>query len=205
MMDHKEAYIYEGYMKRMEGAKIKVIPSWNHNIDPVRTVYAPSVMAQSFVSSVKESEDKDSFDDFFNQKTELAEDKVNLVMGEITGRERLRYNNLKSLYENLMRINNWRLTRPFPEYYQRDRVWSDLNKMEIQIRNQVIRECRDAYKDTSFPLKDLRESLIEFKLADHKSKVLDMSDLERGLTEVNIGPDGSYQFSGDMNSKKTIY
>ncbi len=102
------------------------------------------------------------------------------------------------LYEDLLKINNWRLERPFPDYYSKDRIWADLNRSELQIREQIRREMKDSARDMSFPQKDLRESLLEFKLQTHKNRLLE-GDLEMGL-------DGSYLTqTGDINSKQTYY
>jgi len=103
----------------------------------------------------------------------------NLVLEEITGRERLREENLSDLYQDLLRIDNWRLERPIDQYYQKDKTWLDLNKMELQIRDQIRRELKDCARDTSFPQKDLRESLLDFKQQTQKAQMmvegLDMS------------------------------
>jgi hypothetical protein len=55
---------------------------------------------------------------------------------------------------------------------------------------------KDAVRDISFPQKDLRESLLEFKLQTHKNRLLE-GDLEMEL-------DSSYlPHTGDTNSKGT--
>ncbi|VBB44964.1 hypothetical protein TRIP_B350131 [uncultured Desulfatiglans sp.] len=113
---------------------------------------------------------------------ELSEDRVSLILGEIHGRETLKHDNLARLYDDLLKVRNWRLERPFPEYYQKDRIWSDLNRMEIQIREQIRRELKDAARDTSFPQKDLRESLIDFKLQSQKAQMME-GGLEMSLED----------------------
>lgn len=134
------------------------------------------------------------FDDFFTQKKELSEDKINLILGEISSRESLKNNDLKMLYEDLMKINNWRLERPFPDCYSKDRLWSDLNRSELQIRDQIRREMKDAARDAAFPQKDLRESLLDFKVQTQKNHLL-----EGGL-EMEL--EGSYlTHTGDQYSK----
>ncbi len=107
------------------------------------------------------------------KKKELSEDRVNLVLEEITGRERLREENVLDLYQDLMRVDNWRLEIPFDQYYQKDRTWSDLNKMELQIRDQIRRELKDCARDTSFPQKELRESLLYFKQKTQKARIME--------------------------------
>ena len=131
------------------------------------------MLAEYFMKQAEIPGTTSYLDDLFNQKKELAEDKVNLVLEEITGRERLREENVSDLYQDLMRINNWRLERPIDQYYQRDNAWLDLNKMELQIRDQIRRELKDCARDTSFPQKELRESLLDFKQQTKKAQMME--------------------------------
>ena len=108
----------------------------------------------------------------------MAEDRIDLILGELDSRDRLKYENLGRLYSDLLRVSSWRRELPFPDRYQRGRTWTQLNQMELSLRDQIRRELKDSVRDTAFPGKDLRESLLEFKLQNQKSQLLG------GLDEV---------------------
>ena len=173
MFDEKEANYYQNYITSFKGAKITVIPTMDFPINYKAKRNTPYMLAEDFMKQAEIPGKTSYLDDLFNQKKELAEDKVNLVLEEITGRERLREENVSDLYQDLMRINNWRLEIPFDQYYQKDRTWSDLNKMELQIRDQIRRELKDSARDTSFPQKELRESLLYFKQKTQKARIME--------------------------------
>ena len=177
-MDQKEAYRYTNYIRNLHGSTLKIVPVMPFQIAYTSPQRSPHAMAASFMEKTKEN--THDFGDFFTHKKELAEDKVNLVMDEIDLREGLKCDNLTLLYEDLLRIDNWRLERPFPENYNIDRIWSDLNRSELQIREQIRREMKDSARDTAFPQKDLRESLLEFKVQNQKNQMME-GDLEMGL------------------------
>ena len=173
MFDRKEANYYQHYVSSLKSGKLTVLPTMDFSIDYSTKKSTPYMVAEEFMKRSEIPGEMSYLDDFFNQKKELSEDKVTLVLEEITGRERLREENLSGLYEDLLRIDNWRLERPIDQYYQKDRIWSDLNKMELQIREQIRRELKDCARDTSFPQKDLRESLLEFKQQTKKAQMME--------------------------------
>jgi len=198
MMDQKEAYVYTNYIQKLHGAKINVLPGMQYIIDNTLPANSSYFAATTFMESANNLGNDAVFGDFFSQKKELTGDKINLVLGEIYSRETLRNDNLKLLYEDLLKINNWRLERTFPDYYIKDRIWSDLNRSELQIREQIRREMKDAVRDMAFPQKDLRESLLEFKLQTQKNQLLE-GDLEMEL-------DGSNQIEkGDIYPHQSTY
>ncbi len=198
MMDQKEAYRYTNYIQKLQGAKIKVLPGMQCISVNTMPANSPYSTAATFMESANNLGNDAVFGDFFNQKKELTGDRIDLVLGEIYSRETLRNDNLKLLYEDLLRINNWRLERPFPDNYQKDRIWSDLNRSELQIRENIRREMKDGARDTAFPIKDLRESLLEFKLQNQKNQILE-GDLEMEL-------DSSYQIEkGDIYQHQSTY
>ena len=184
-MDYNEANYYKNYLPDLRGAKISVVPGILPIISQKPLNITPYEMAEQFIETVNDSQDKAYLEDFFNQKKELSDDRVNLVLGEIHIRETLKNNNLAGLYDDLLRVSNWRHDRPFPDYFKKDKIWSDLNRMELQIREQIRRELKDAARDTSFPQKDLRESLLDFKLQSQKAHML------QGGLEMSL--EGSYQ------------
>jgi len=134
MIDQKEAYHYQNYIKRLEKARLRVVPglAYIHTYSPNKNT--PYAIAETFMEIVRDSQKKSDFDDFFKQKVEMGEDRVHLILGEITGRDNLKYENLARLYYDLSRVDQWRAEMPFSVYYHKDRTWSDLNKMELQLR-----------------------------------------------------------------------
>ena len=124
MFDQKEANYYQNYISDLQGGKITVLPTMDFSIDYSARKSAPYIVAEEFMKRAESPAKMSYLDDFFNQKKGLSEDKVNLVLEEITGRERLREENISDLYQDLMRINNRRLERPIDQYYQKDRTWS---------------------------------------------------------------------------------
>ena len=184
MFDQKEANYYQNYIPDLQGGKLTVLPTMDFSIDYVSRINTPYIVAEEFMKRAESPGKMSYLDDFFNQKKELSEDRVNLVLEEITGRERLREENLSDLYQDLLRIDNWRLERPIDQYYQKDKTWLDLNKMELQIRDQIRRELKDCARDTSFPQKDLREFLLDFKQQTQKAQMME-EGLEMGLEGSN--------------------
>ena len=156
-------------------------------------------MADAFREGVKTIQAGSDFSDLFNQKVELSDNRIELILGEIQARDHLGYNNLKRLYDDLFRVSTWRREIPYPQNYQKDRTWSDLNRMELQIRDQIRRELKDFARDTAFPVKDLRESLLEFKLQNQKANMMG------GLDDV-LEPDGLKTTERDMHyTQNNIY
>jgi len=194
MLDQKEAYHYQNYMPNLTGAKITIHPGTAfYSLRKTTPYKAAEAMADSFREGVKSTQTSPDFDDFFQQKVELSDDRINLVLNEMSARDQLKYDNLKRLYDDLFKVSQWRVEIPFPQNYAKDRTWSDLNKAQLQIREQIRRELKDSAKDMAFPTKDLRESLLEFKLQSQKSKMMG------GLDEM-IEPIGSYKnMESDMH------
>ena len=114
--------------------------------------------------NAKYTHDQARFEDFFSQKVELAEDRKDLIMGEISARDRLLEDNITRIYDDLLRVQNWRLARPFPHSYATDKTWSDLNKMELDLRDQLRRErTQAAIENAMSRAKDkMEEVFIEF-------------------------------------------
>jgi hypothetical protein len=193
MFDEKEANYYQNYITNFKGAKVTVLPTIDFSIEYTTKRNNSYMVAEEFKNRAEIPGKTSYLDDFFNQKKELSEDSVNLVLEEITGRERLREENVADLYQDLMRINNWRLERPIDQYYLRDSAWLDLNRMELQIRDQIRRELKDCARDTSFPQKDLRESLLDFKQQTKKAQMM-----EEGLEMSLEGSEEEHE-KGDQN------
>lgn len=177
-MNEQEAYVYANYIQNLKGAKIHIAPAMKLPIKKVSDNNNHNTIASSFMESALNTESDFGFEKFFTQKKELSEDKISLILEEINNRDLIKQSNLKMLYEDLLRINNWRLERPFPDCYKQDRLWSDLNKSELQIREQIRKEMKDAAKDAAFPQKDLREALLGFKTQTQKNNLIGGLEME---------------------------
>lgn len=200
MFDQKEAYTYKDYLPGFVGTKIREVPgtSFYSAYKPSKITHyqAVAMIADAFMEAVKSPATAPDFDDLMGQKVELAEDKTRLILADITERNNLAYDNLRSLYDDLLRVENWRCQIQYPQCYERDRTWADLNKMELDIRDKIRRERKDASKDVGFNSRDLREGLLEFKVNTMKSQMLDDSvDLESALDSTPHNP-----YSTDNNS-----
>ena len=179
---------YSSFFSNTNSAKLKFLPSilsYVRVYDPKRNnAYTmTNEMAQVFMQESQNPTKKPEIEDFAQNEIGMSEDKINLILGEIKSRERLRNDNLDSLYGDLFKIYNWRNCRTFPMDMATDNVWLDMNKMELDIRDKIRRELKDSVRDTSFPEKDLRESLLEYKTKNQESQML-----EGGL-EMELGFD----------------
>ena len=212
----KEAYLYSrhlddiGLFSNTNDAKIRVLPgifNYLRVYDPKRnSAYTMTEeVAKAFMEDATKPQKESQLEDFTKSEIELSENNINLILGEIQGRERLRNDNMKSLYDDLFRVYNWRNCRSFPENLATDRIWGDLNKMELDLRDKIRRELKDSVRDTSFPQKDLRESLLEFKTKNTESQSLgDLTDnLESGL-EMELD-NSKTDISNQMGDKTGAY
>jgi len=202
IIQEKDAYHYNNYISNLKDAKIVDMPGMNYtriySLQKNTPYNTAEAWAEAFRESAQKTQNSSNFDDFFQQKVELSDDNINLILGEITVRENLKYENLNRLYEDLFRIDKWRAQISFPQSYLKDRAWSDLNKSELQIRDQIRRELKDSVRDLSFPTKDLRHGLLEFKLQNQKSKMME-STMELGGLDEMIEPNGYNNMEADMH------
>ena len=189
MMDQKETYHYGNYVPNLDGARLLVVAGLEYLSAYNSRHRKPYDIASWFMKTAQNPPEGPQNDDFLRQKVDLTEDKVGLILGEIDTRESLTSRNLEELYNDLLRVSNWRLERPFPENELRDKIWMDFNKLELQVRDQIRREKKDSAKDIAFPNKDLRHSLLEFKIQNQKVNMLDMGNLEAGV----MGLDNPYE------------
>jgi len=194
----KEAYLYSrhlddiGLFSNTNDAKIRVLPgifNYLRVYDPKRnSAYTMTEeVAKAFMEDATKPQKESQLEDFTKSEIELSENNINLILGEIQGRERLRNDNMKSLYDDLFRVYNWRNCRTFPMDTATDNIWLDMNKMELDLRDKIRRELKDSVRDTSFPQKDLRESLLEFKTKNTESQSLgDLTDDLEGVLETEL-------------------
>jgi hypothetical protein len=193
MIDEKEAYHYRNYIGSLKGATLKVLPA-------VSYINLYSAASQKAYAFMQETSNMLDMDDFFQAKISQARDKIDLITGEIDEREGLKSDNLKRLYDDLLRVDNMKAEVPYPLNYQRGKVWIDLNNQELRIREQIRRELKDSARDLSFPSKDLRHSLLEYKIQNQKQHMMESVD---GLDEL-IGLDSSNKYTGDLYDQEKM-
>ena len=175
---------YHSYLNNLSGAVMRVLQTRPYIPPAHPDRNAASLAALTFINkpSPNEGQPENSEFDFLKQKNELAQGKVQLISADVYERMSLKNDNIKALYDELLLIDNWRLSRPFSESSQKDKVWLDLNKMELKVREQIRRELQDNLRDTMFNKKDLRESVLDYKKLQQK-EALFAGGLEMVLDE----------------------
>ncbi len=197
MTNPESNYNYDSYISNFSGATVRVLPTFpsispsSHQHRDAATEAALSLIEDTIPT---ESVTENDLFDFFSQKNEIARDTANLIAANIQERFRLRNDNISQLYDDLLKIDNWRLERPFPENYFKDKLWMDFNKLELKIHEQIRREQQDTLRDTAFAKKDLRESVIDLKKLQQKQSIF-AGGLEEAIED-------NYQTTGDTNRKQ---
>lgn len=205
---YNDAYQYAKYtgMLTTKGAKLTFLPSYTQVIPYTpQTFYStPETNAYRFMESARTESFSGSLDDIFKTKLVHSEDRIALILAQLNERDRLKYDNLKSIYDDLFRVDQFRAQVPHPQNYMTDATWSGLKDNELKLREQIRRELTSSAQDMSFLSNDLRNSLLEFKLQNTKQSMLEdtINSTENnlgGLDEI-IGPDGSLQTNpGDLH------
>lgn len=195
------------YQTSLEGATIRPVPITPYTPIAGEATFLqnensdPQSRAQSFMESAQSSTDNFSIDDIFHQKLSLTKDRTELILDEIQDINAVRCSNLSRLYEDLFMIDQWRCQRSFPENYLKDKTWMDFNKMELQIRDQIRREMKDAMRAKSFNEKDLREALLDFKKQNQKSQLMGTMWADENIDVNPKGGGETYNMTGDIYGK----
>jgi hypothetical protein len=192
-----EAYLYSKHteMFNPKGAKVRVIPDYNQlNLYQPVQHYTPSeTVAYSFMDAAKSADVSMDIDDIFKTKIGHSEDRIDLILGQLKERDRLKYDNLQRIYDDLFRVDQFRAEIPHPQNYLKDNTWSGLNDSELKLREQIRRELTSSSQDMAFLSNDLRNSLLEFKLQNSKQAMFEDSDVGGTLDKLLIAPDGALQ------------
>jgi len=202
----KERYLYDNYtgMLSTNGAKLTLIPPYiqSHfytNLPPPQA-YSPSEMqAYTFMESAKSDSESSDIDDIFKSKLVHSEDNIGLILSQIRDRDTLKYDNLARIYDDLFRVDQFRAEIPYPQKYNKDSTWTDLNNSELKLREQIRRELQTSTHDLSFLSNDLRNSLLEFKLQNKKQSMMDFG----GTLDELMEPESSYKSTGETNEYKS--
>ena len=117
------ANYHHPYLNNLDGAVMRVV-----ELQPYILKSRPFPQAARLtLTTLKTSAEPD----IFQQKNELAEGRIALTKADIQERTYLSNDNLKALYDELLQIENWRLSRPYPESIIKDRMWLDLNRRTV--------------------------------------------------------------------------
>jgi len=202
--NHKDKYLYDNYFSTHKDATItpvpieKYKPVMDFTSDLLEPVSTQQLKVERFVNSVENPDNTAVVDDIFHQKLSLTQDRTYLIINEILEKETQHKQNLSMLYDDLVMVDNWRIQRPYPESYSKDKTWMDFNKLELQIRDQIRREVKDSMRSVSFNEKDLREALLDFKKQSQKAQMMG-SMLEETINDHNLGEgNGKYNITGDL-------
>ena len=134
--------------------------------------------ADHYLRGIEDEDESTSIDDLFTFKIAQSRERARLILGDVYRRKKVNERIIESLTHDLVRINNWRLEIPFPKNYYKDQTWLDLNKMEMQIRNEIRAEKSNLFRDTAPLMQELRDALM-VNLAEQKNaEAFDVSDLE---------------------------
>jgi hypothetical protein len=205
---YNDAYQYalHAELNNPKGWKIRTVPGYTQLpfYTPQITYSTTEMTAYSFMDDARKADSSGGIDDIFKSKIVHSEDRIALILGQLKKRDRLKYDNLKRIYDDLFRVDQFRSQIDFPQNYMRDRTWSGLNDSEMRLREQVRRELSSAAQDVSFLSNDLRNSLLDFKLQNSKASMLEdtvnSDENNLGGLDETIGPDGSLQTDpGDLH------
>lgn len=197
-MYEKIAKLYSGDVDSMNGGIMKVLPFKRYKtISSGQRISNIENRAKEFLSSIVKDRDQNSVNDIFYQKLSLTQDRTYLIVNDILEKEALHKQNLTRLYDDLLMIDNWRIQRPFPQNYSKDKTWMDFNKMELGIRDQIRREIKDSIRSVSFNEKDLRDSLLDCKKQFQKNQMM-AGMLEDTVNDNQGGEYSTYNIEGDL-------
>jgi hypothetical protein len=197
MNNDNDAYQYAMHteMHNSIGWKLRTIPDYTQlNLYQESQTYSPTdIAAYSFMEGAKSQDVSMDIDDIFKSKLCHSEDRIDLILGQLKERDRLKYDNLGRIYDDLFRVEQFRAEIPHPQNYLTDNAWSGLNDSELKLREQIRRELTSSSQDNAFLSNDLRNSLLEFKLQNSKAAMFEDTINIGGTLDELIAPDGTLE------------
>lgn len=166
----KERYHYQNYIGKFDGASIKVLPTETYE----KATYTPFVSALDLLN---EPPGKVAMDDFLQLKVGRYRDRIDLILDELSKRERVTRDNLYSIYDDLMNVYQAQVQLDPSHFYTKSQPWRDLFNQELNLKSQIRNEIRDMYRDTQRAGEGLRESLLEYKIQSQKMKMFSIEDV----------------------------
>jgi len=162
----KEAYDYSNYIGNLEGAKVRIIPGERPYMKVI-----PGRFERIFDETGTDTAD------FPAIKKAKYRDKVDLVLDELSRREHIKYDNLMRIYGDLLDVYCAKVQLDPTHFYTKSKAWLDLFNQELNLKKQIRSELRDMYKDTTTASKELRESLLEYKVQAQNYKLFSIEDV----------------------------
>jgi hypothetical protein len=159
-------------MPQKQGYQRKWLPNSVVAGDP----YAYGVAVAEAVSGKDSGEG--GIEDIFGLKKESARTKISLILGWLRERRHTFRQNLRNCYASLLRIGNLRIQLPFDKTYYKGREWSDLNKMELQVIEQINRERSELFRDCSPFVRDLIQALCEYQAEKSKDAAFNLGSID---------------------------
>ena len=167
----KEAYDYRNYFKGgLAGSKIKVLPSSCYIQEP----YVPFVSAYDLLYNQKSMPE---LEDPMQLKSFKYRDKIDLIIDDLGRREKIKYDNLCRIHDDLMDVYQAKVSLDPSHFYTKSQPWRDLFSQELNLKQQIRSELRDMYRDTQRASEQLRDSLLEHKIQSHKMKMFSLEDV----------------------------
>ena len=172
--DHRlREYWYWAYKAEDEAKKTAVIKSLPSIFDyisiPSPRDYSLRNCADYFLnkqnSHAKKTADfggNGGLDDMLGMDQEVARDQIDLIIQGVNALYEVKKVNMESLYDDLLRVSNMHHDRG-GDPYARDKMWFDIEKNYLAIRDQIRKEQTQFERSSSFLGKELREALIEWK------------------------------------------
>ena len=167
----KEAYLYHNYISNLKGATMEVVPFVYYD----RPDYKPKNVRYEFLKDAENGES--DCDDFLKIRTGNFRDQVDLILDELSRRERLTYQNLQSLHSDLMDVYQAKVQLDNTHFYTQSRQWQGVWNHELDIKKQIRNELKELYKDTSRASESLRRSLLEYKMQNQKYRLFSIEDV----------------------------
>jgi hypothetical protein len=165
-MGGNNGYDYSDYIGKLDGGKVRVVPKdW---------IYAKKKRGR--FEGIMDPTATDSAD-FPAIKSAKYRDKIDLVLDELSRREAVKYDNLMRIYGDLLNVYELKFQLDPTHFYTKSKAWLDLFNQELNLKKQIRSELRDMYRDTGLASKELRESLLEYKVSAQKYKLFSIEDV----------------------------
>ena len=116
------------------------------------------------------------FDDPLQLKSARYRDKIDLIIDDLGRRERIKYDNLCRIHDDLMNVYQAKVSLDPSHIYTKSQAWRDLFKHELNLKQQIRSELRDMYRDTQRASEQLRDSLLEYKIQSQKMRMFSIED-----------------------------
>lgn len=168
-------YYFPAYGQKTKGVTItehpvELCPVISQNKD---SLYTPISRASSFLEeTLKEASIQGCEFDFVGAKTDRAKDRIGLILESIADQEMVKYQNLTSLYRDLLTVDKLIAERPILPHYQDDQAFFRLNENKLKLYDGIRKQLSDTAKANSFMTKELIDALLDHRKQTGKAQVM---------------------------------